>query len=68
MEKKRFEYPIIKRFQPGMPGKAGLQTGLKPISEIKNIPVERLIKEYGSPLFVIDNYFYFHDKVFFLAK
>lgn len=54
MEKKRFEYPVIKRFQPGMPGKSGLQPGLKTISEISNVPVEGLIEEYGSPLFVID--------------
>ncbi len=54
MEKKRFEYPVIKRFQPGMPGKSGIQPGLKTISEISNIPVEGLVKEYGSPLFVID--------------
>lgn len=53
MEKKKFEYPIIKRFQPGVPGKSGLQPGLKPILEIENIPVTSLLEEYGSPLFVI---------------
>jgi len=53
MEKKKFEYPVIKRFQPGMPGKSGLQPGLKPITEINNIPVASLLEEFGSPLFVI---------------
>lgn len=53
MEKKKFEYPVIKRFQPGMPGKSGIQAALKPIVEIENIPVTSLLEEYGSPLFVI---------------
>lgn len=53
MEKKRFEYPVIKRYMPGVPGKAGLQPGLKPVTEIGNIPVERLIEEYGSPFFLL---------------
>ncbi len=53
MEKKKFEYPVIKRFQPGMPGKSGLQPTLEPITEINNIPITRLQEEYGSPLFLI---------------
>jgi diaminopimelate decarboxylase len=53
MEKKKFEYPVIKRFQPGMPGKSGLQPRLEPITEINNTPVTSLLEEYGSPMFLI---------------
>jgi len=51
--KKIFERPIIKRIQTGMPSKIGLKTEYEPIRDIDGVPVKELLKDYGSPLFVI---------------
>ncbi|MFO7617755.1 MAG: alanine racemase [Bacteroidales bacterium] len=54
MEKKRFTPPAIKRLQSGMPGKGGIPAQLNPIPDIGGIPVGRLLRDYGSPLFVLE--------------
>ncbi len=53
MEKKKFSPPVIKRMSMGMPGKAGMPAILEPIPEIDGQPVGSLLREYGSPLFVL---------------
>ena len=53
MEKKRFERPIIKKLQTGMPNKFGMKTEYEPITEIDGVPIKDLIKEHGSPLYII---------------
>lgn len=53
MSKLTFERPVIKKLSPGMPNKFGLKTEFEPIKDIDGVFVSELIKEYGSPLFVI---------------
>jgi len=53
MEKKPFERPLIKKLNAGMPSKFGMPTQIAPITHIDDLPVEELIKDYGSPVFVI---------------
>ncbi len=48
-----FERPLIKKINAGMPSKFGLKPTLKPIEKIDGIPVDDLLKKYGSPLYVI---------------
>lgn len=53
MEKKIFEKPIISKINAGIPDKFGMVSQLRPISQIDNVSVNQIIKEYGSPTFVI---------------
>jgi diaminopimelate decarboxylase len=53
MKKLNFERPVIKKLNVGISNKFGLKTEFEPIKEIDDVPVKDLIKEYGSPLFVI---------------
>lgn len=53
MEKQRYERPVIKKLETGMPNKFGLRTEYIPMSHIEDVAVKDLVKEYGSPLFVI---------------
>ena len=53
MMKKNFERPIITRVSAGMVSKTGYQTIQKPITHIDKIAVSDLLKEYGSPLYVV---------------
>ncbi len=53
MKKLPFERPIIKKLNVGISNKFGLKTELEPITHIDNVSVSELIKEHGSPLFVI---------------
>ncbi len=53
MEKKRFERPIIKKLQTGMPNKFGMKTEYEPITEIDGVSVKDLISKHGSPLYII---------------
>jgi len=52
MEKVKYEKPVISKITAGMPSKFGLPAKQKVISEIDGIPVSKLMKEYGSPVFV----------------
>ncbi len=52
MEKLIYEKPLINRITAGVPSKFGLPSKQKIISEIDNIPVSKLLADYGSPLFV----------------
>jgi len=53
MEKKKFERPFIRKIQAGMPAKFGMPVKVDPITHIDGVPVQELIDNYGSPLFVI---------------
>jgi len=53
MEKQRYERPLIKKLESNMPNKSGARTENIPMTHIDNVAVKDLIKEYGSPLFVI---------------
>jgi diaminopimelate decarboxylase len=53
MEKKKYERPVIKKLETGMPNKFGMRTEFFPKMHIDGISVKQLIKEYGSPLFVL---------------
>ncbi len=49
----RYERPVIKKLETGMPNKFGMRTEYEPMTHIDGNAVETLIKEYGSPLFVL---------------
>ncbi|MCK5822897.1 MAG: hypothetical protein KAG95_02775, partial [Bacteroidales bacterium] len=53
MEKLRYEPPIINKINAGMPDKFGMNVTKNPISYIEGVSVKDLIKDYGSPLFVL---------------
>ena len=53
MEKLRYEPPIINKVNAGMPDKFGMNVTKNPISYIEGVSVKDLIKDYGSPLFVL---------------
>lgn len=51
--KKLWERPLIKPLNAGPANKFGNMSSLRPTPDIEGIPVSRLIKDFGSPLFVI---------------
>jgi len=53
MDKKAFERPYIKKIQAGMPSKFGMKPRVEPLTHIDDNGVADLIREFGSPLFVI---------------
>jgi diaminopimelate decarboxylase len=53
MEKLKYEHPIIKKMNTGLMNKFGTRTECEPVTQIEGIPVNSLINQYGSPLFVI---------------
>lgn len=53
MEKLRYERPIIQKMSTGLMNKFGTRTEQIPVTHIESVPVNSLIKEYGSPLFVL---------------
>ena len=53
MSKLRYERPVIKKLETGMPNKFGSRTEYEPVTQIDGVSVSSLIGEYGSPLFVL---------------
>ncbi len=53
MSKIRYERPVIKKLETGMPNKFGTRTEYEPMTSIDGVSVNELIRTYGSPLFVI---------------
>ncbi len=53
MSKKKYERPSIKRIENEMPNKFGLRSEYKPMTHIDGVAVKDIIKEHGSPVFVI---------------
>ena len=48
MSKNRYERPVIKKIETGMPNKFGTRTEYEPMTHIDGLAVKSLIKEYGS--------------------
>ncbi|MEI7898125.1 MAG: diaminopimelate decarboxylase [bacterium] len=53
MSKIRYERPVIKKLETGMPNKFGTRTEYEPMTHIDGVAVNDLVKQFGSPLFVI---------------
>lgn len=53
MKKLQYERPVIQRINAGLMNKFGTRTEYNPITHIDDVSVKSLIKEYGSPLFVL---------------
>ncbi|HOW25532.1 MAG TPA: hypothetical protein PK711_07660 [Bacteroidales bacterium] len=53
MEKQRYERPILKKLEMGMPGKFGVAANLPPTTHIDGISVDSLVETYGSPVFIL---------------
>ena len=53
MEKLPFERPVIQKINAGLPSKFGIKSQIEPITHIDGISVETLIKEFGSPVYII---------------
>ncbi len=53
MEKLRYERPIIRKLNAGLVNKFGTQARSEVVSHLEGASVKALIREYGSPLFVL---------------
>jgi diaminopimelate decarboxylase len=53
MEKVNYERPVIRKMNAGLMNKFGARIENEPVTQIDGIPVESLIRDFGSPLFVI---------------
>ncbi len=53
MTKLAYEKPVISKITAGVPNKFGLPVKQKIIPDIDGIPVENIMEEYGSPVFVL---------------
>ena len=54
MNKLKYESPVIKQINTGITSKFGELNSVRPVTHIANVAVKNLIKQYGSPLFVIN--------------
>ncbi len=53
MEKLKYERPLIKKMNTGIPNKFGQKAAFEPVKYIDEVPVKQLIEKFGSPLFVL---------------
>lgn len=53
MKKAQYERPVIQRLNTGVMNKFGTRTEYAPVTHIDGVSVKEMIREYGSPLFVI---------------
>ncbi|MFZ4581537.1 MAG: hypothetical protein ACOYM7_02700 [Paludibacter sp.] len=53
MKKERYERPIIQKMNTGLMNKFGTRTEYEPVTHIESVPVKNLIKDYGTPCFVL---------------
>ncbi len=53
MEKLRYERPIIRKLNAGLINKFGTQARSEVVSHLEGAGVKELIRQYGSPLFVL---------------
>ncbi len=53
MTKLKYERPVIKRLNAGLMNKFGTRTEYAPVTHIEGVSVRELIRNYGSPCFVI---------------
>ncbi len=52
-DKKRYERPMIKKMEAGVPNKFGLRSEYTPMQEIDGVSIKQLLKDYGTPVFVL---------------
>lgn len=52
-KKKQYERPVIQRLNTGLMGKFGTKADVAPVTHIDELPVNELVQQYGSPLFVL---------------
>jgi diaminopimelate decarboxylase len=53
MDKKKYERPVIRKLETGMPNKFGMRTEYLPKMHIDGVSVKQLLNDFGSPLFVM---------------
>lgn len=53
MQKLAYERPFIKKMNAGLMNKFGTRTEFQPVKYIDGVSVKGILKEYGSPVFVI---------------
>ena len=53
MEKLSYERPAIRKMNAGLMNKFGARIENEPVTQIDGVPVSSLMRDYGSPLFVI---------------
>ncbi len=53
MKKLQYERPLIQRLNAGLMNKFGMRTEYAPVTRVDEVPVKELLKQFGSPLFVI---------------
>lgn len=53
MEKERYERPVILKMNTGLMNKFGKRTEFEAVTHIESISVKSMLKNFGSPLFVI---------------
>lgn len=53
MEKSKYERPVIKKLNTGFTSKFGSQTKTEVVSHLEGVSVKELVREFGSPLFVL---------------
>ncbi|MCK5280990.1 MAG: alanine racemase [Cyclobacteriaceae bacterium] len=53
MEKLKYERPVIQKLNTGLMNKFGMVTEYDPMTNIDGVPVKRITKDYGSPVFVL---------------
>lgn len=53
MDKKIYERPVLRKVVEGIPNKFGSLKRLRPIGSIDNIPIDDIMDQYGSPVFVL---------------
>lgn len=53
MQKLKYESPVIQKMNAGLMNKFGTRTEYEPVTHIDGVSVNRMMADYGSPLFVI---------------
>jgi diaminopimelate decarboxylase len=53
MEKKIYERPTLRKMNTGLMNKFGTKTENEPVTHIESVSVKTLLRDFGSPLFVI---------------
>ena len=53
MSKLKYERPHLKKMIAGMMNKSGGQSDFSPVTHIEEVAVKDIIKQYGSPVFVL---------------
>lgn len=52
MKQEQYERPLIQKLNTGTLNKFGTKTEFIPMTDIEGVPVNKIIKDYGSPVFV----------------